>query len=108
MKPVSDYDVEYLYEQVFVDQDFGNLQWAPLDILRLHWPKDGLLVEPGETETEIFDFVVQRDVRSVAITTYFYNSRVVGKIPDDVKLDAMATQEKIPALSPGKRSTGLG
>ncbi len=94
VKPVSDDDVEYLYEQVFVDQDFGNLQWATLDMLRLHWPKDGLLVEPGETETEIFDFVVQRDVRSVAITTYFYNSRVVGKIPDDVKLDAVARRKK--------------
>ena len=94
VKPVSDDDVEHLYEQVFVDQDFGNLQWAPLDTLRLHWPKDGLLVEPGETETEIFDFVVQRDVRSVAITTYFYNSRVVGKIPDDVKLDAVTRRKK--------------
>ena len=94
VKPVSDDDVEYLYQQVFVDQDFGNLQWAPLDTLRLHWPKDGLLVEPGETETEIFDFVVQRDVRSVAITTYFYNSRVVGKIPDDVKLDAVTRRKK--------------
>lgn len=92
VKPVSDDDVEYLYQQVFVDQDFGNLQWAPLDTLRLHWPKDGLLVEPGETE--IFDFVVQRDVRSVAITTYFYNSRVVGKIPDDVKLDAVTRRKK--------------
>ena len=94
VKPISDDDVEYLYQQVFVDQDFGNLQWTPLDTLRLHWPKDGLLVEPGETETEIFDFVVQREMRSVAITTYFYNSRVVGKIPDAIKLDAVTRRKK--------------
>ena len=78
-------------------------QWPPLDTLRLHWPKDGLLVEPGETETEIFDFVVQRDVRSVAITTYFYNSRVVGKIRDDVKSRRSdQTQETRPWAGDGK------
>ena len=94
IRPVSDEDVEYLYRQVFVDQVFDNLQWPPLDTTRLRWPRDGLLVEPGETETEIFDFVVQRDVQSVAITTYFYNSRVVGNIPDGIKLDAVARTKK--------------
>ena len=83
VRPVSDEDIERLYRQVFVAQEQGRFQWFNLDQLRHHWDQDGLLVEPGETETEIFDFVVRRDVESVAVTTYFYNARVVGQIPDD-------------------------
>ena len=89
VKPITDSDVEYLYQEAFSEQEYTDFQWPYLDGLRHRWDKDGLLVEPGETETEIFDFIVQRDVESVVVTTYFYNSRVVGKIPDDVALDAV-------------------
>ena len=94
IRPVSDEDVEYLYGQVFVEQDFAYLQWPDLDVLRHRWDRNGLLVEPGEAETEIFDFVVNRDVESVAIATYFYNSRVVGRIPADVELNSVVRPNK--------------
>ena len=94
VKPISDDDVESLYEKMFIQEEFANLQWISLDMLRHHWNKDGLLVEPGEMETETFDFVVQKGVESVAITTYFYNSRVVGKIPDEIELGAVARRRK--------------
>ncbi len=83
VSPVSDGDIERLYQQVFVAQEHGRFQWFDLDILRHHWDQDSLLVEPGETETEIFDLVVGREVESVAITTYFYNSRVVDQVHVD-------------------------
>lgn len=94
VRPISDEDVEVLYEQVFVDQEFANVQWPDLGTLRHRWNRDGLLVEPGEIETENFDFIVQRGVESVAVTTYFYNSRVVGKIPDDTELDAVKRRKR--------------
>ena len=94
VKPISNADVEVLYEQVFVDQEFANVQWPLLSTLRHRWEQDGLLVEPGETETENFDFIVQRGVESVAVTTYFYNSRVVGKIPDDTELDTVKRRKR--------------
>ena len=94
VKPISDADVEVLYEQVFVNQTFMNVQWPSLGTQRHRWDRDGLLVEPGETETEVFDFVVQRDVESVAITTYFYNERVVGQLPTDIELDAVKRRER--------------
>ena len=87
IKPISDGDIEFLYAQVFVDKEFANLQWTDLDVLRHRWGRDGLLVEPGETETEIFDFVVRKEIKSVALTTYFYNARVVGKIPNKTELN---------------------
>ena len=94
IRPVTDDDVEFLYDQVFVERGSDNLEWPYLDVLRHRWDRDGLLVEPGETETEIFDFIVQRDVESVAVTTYFYNSRVVGPLPDDSELDTVKRRNR--------------
>ena len=84
--PVLDEEIENLYAQVFVDEKQTYLQWATLDNARRSWDEDGLVVEPGESETETYEFIVSRDVESVAITTHFYNSRVLGKIPDDTEL----------------------
>ncbi len=86
VRPVSDGDIERLYEQVFVEREQYGFQWAYLDWIRNRWGKDQLHVEPGEIETETFDFVVQRNVESVAVTTYFYNSRVVGNLSDHADL----------------------
>lgn len=94
VRPVEDADVERLYEQVYVDKSFANLQWSPLDSLRHSWEQDGLLVEPGEIETEIFEFIVERSIQSVAITTYFYNARVVGKIRPDMELDKVQRRKR--------------
>lgn len=94
VSPATDDDVEYLYEEVFDIQQFANVQWPYLDGVRHRWDKDGLLVEPGETETEIFDFIVQKEVQSVIVNTYFYNSRVVGKIPDNIELDAAERRKR--------------
>lgn len=82
--PVSDKDVENLYAQVFVDEEQTYLQWATLDDARRTWGEDEFVVEPGESETETYEFIVSKHVESVAVTTYFYNSRVLGKIPDDI------------------------
>lgn len=94
VRPAEDADVERLYEQVYVDKSFANLQWTPLDSLRHSWEQDGLLVEPGEIETEIFDFIVERSIQSVAIRTYFYNARVVGEIPPDIELDDVQRRKR--------------
>ena len=95
VNPISDTDVELLHEQVFVDHEVTDLQWADLALLRHQWDRDGLLVEPGEIDTETFDFVVRRDVESVAVTTYFYNTRVVGKIPDETNLALVKRRKKL-------------
>ena len=95
VRPISDADVELLHAQVFVDHEVTNLQWADLALIRHQWDRDGLLVEPGEIDTETFDFVVRRDVESVAVTTYFYNARVVGNIPDETDLAVVKRRKKL-------------
>lgn len=72
--PVLDQDVESLYAQVFVDGEYNDLQWPTLYEFPRVWGKDELIVEPGESHPETFEFVVSTAVDSVSIYTYFYNS----------------------------------
>ena len=84
--PSVDEDVEELYASVFLDHEHEDLQWPTLEQARRTWDEDELIVEPRESETETFEFIVSTDVESIVITSYFYNSRVLGKIPDDIEL----------------------
>ena len=73
--PVSDDEVESLYAQVFIDNEHNHFQWATLDEIVLNWNQGELMVEPGESQPETYEFIVSADVKSVVIYTYFYNSR---------------------------------
>ena len=84
--PIENEEIEELYVEAFLQtpetsETPGYIQWPTLDFFSTSWEKDGLTVEPGEKETQAFEFIVSREVESVIITTYLYNSRVVGKIP---------------------------
>ena len=83
LSPSSDEDVDGLYDGLSIERKQQYLQWPTREKFRRSWEKDELIVEPGESETEIFEFIVSRDIESVLLTTYFYNSRVLGKIPKD-------------------------
>lgn len=77
--PVSDKDVDALYaqySQAFEEEENESIQWPTLDEVPLTWDKDVLIVEPGESHQETCEFIVSREVQSVIIYTYFYNSRV--------------------------------
>ena len=83
--PSLDENVEELYASVFLDHEYEDLQWPTLEQARRAWDEDELIVEPRESETDTFEFIVSTDVESIVITTYFYNSRVLGKIPDEIE-----------------------
>ena len=94
--PSLDEDVEELYASVFLDHEHEDLQWPTLEQARRAWDEDELIVEPRESETETFELIVSTDVDSIVITTYFYNSRVLGKIPDDIEpRDAPRLRERL-------------
>ena len=106
--PSLDEDVEELYASVFLDHEHEDLQWPTLEQARRAWDEDELIVEPRESETETFEFIVSTDVESIVITTYFYNSRVLGKIPGRHRAQgrAEAAREAAP-LARGQRAAGL-
>ena len=74
--PIDDEDIESMYAGVFVDRDHGNLRWPTLDGVDRAWNKGELIVEPGESHPETYEFIVSMDVESVIIYTYFYNPAV--------------------------------
>ena len=82
--PSSDEEIEELYADVFAEGQETYLQWRTLEDVRRIWGEDALAVEPGESETETYEFILARHIESVAITTFFYNSRVLGKVPENV------------------------
>ena len=76
VSPVSDEEAESLYARTFDDREDDNLQWPVLQDLQRVWGKSELVVEPGESHEETFEFVIREsDYKSVLIYTYFYNPR---------------------------------
>ena len=73
--PVSDEQVETLYEEVFIDNNRQQLQWTTLEQIQREWESDELIVEPGEAHPETFEFIVSKDIEAVLIYTYFRNPR---------------------------------
>ena len=75
LSPTSNELVELQYDQMFVKGDYNSLQWPILDEVEGDWSKGELVVEPGESHSETFEFIVLDDVESVIAYTYFYNPR---------------------------------
>ena len=73
--PETDEEIEELYTQVFTDKEHEDFQWATLERIEGSWRKGELIVEPGESHPETYEFVVSRSVECVLIYTYFYDSR---------------------------------
>lgn len=83
--PLDDDELTQLYAQSFDDAvsanaDAEDIQWETLDEIRGVWNKDELIVEPGSVATLTIEFIVPKDIQAVLITTYLYNTRVMGKI----------------------------
>ena len=75
--PASDEEVESLYAQVFVDKKHKEIQWPTIVEDHSSWQKAEFIIEPGELHHETVEFIVEaKDVQSVLIYTYFYNSRL--------------------------------
>lgn len=74
VSPISDEEAESLYARVFEDREYETLPWPVLEEFERLWSKSELIVEPGESHAETFEFIVRAsDFRSVLIYTYFYN-----------------------------------
>ena len=73
ISPLSDEEIEPLYEQVFEDQDYEHIQWPTLEEIEREFGEGELIVEPGESHPETFEFILPRRYGSVMVYTYFYN-----------------------------------
>lgn len=74
--PLSDDDAAQRYGEVFVGRQQMNIQWETLDEYIRTWEESELVVEPGESHPETFEFLLREpSYNSVLIYTYFYNVR---------------------------------
>ena len=78
--PVSDDEIEPLYGQTFADKEHESIQWPTLEEVNRDWERGELVVEPGESHPETYEFIVSTAVESVMIYTYFYNPRFPQRI----------------------------
>ena len=60
--PTSDEEIRELNSKVFVDQEYKHLQWPTLWEVDHNWDVNGLIVEPGESHRETYEFIVSKDV----------------------------------------------
>ena len=71
--PLADPEVEQLYAQVFIDNEESSIQWTSYDELERSWGKGELIIEPGESHHEAYEFIVSREIDSVVVYAYFHN-----------------------------------
>ena len=72
--PLPDEDIERLYAQVFVDHEEDSIQWPTYDEAPRAWGKGELIIEPGESHRETYEFIVSREIQSIIVYAYFHNS----------------------------------
>ena len=75
ISPTSDKEIRELNSKVFVDKEYKHLQWPTLWEVDQNWDANGLIVEPGESHHETYEFIVPREVTSILVYAYFYNLR---------------------------------
>lgn len=85
LAPVDGEMAERLFEEIFDKDLYESPKWVILRERRLEWSRYGLIVEPGEKATVTFEHIVSDAIESVLITTFFYNTRVFGKIPSEME-----------------------
>ena len=73
--PVSDPEVELLYDAVFVHREYDDFQWPSLDEVERRWERDECVVEPGEMHQELCEFIVSSGIETVMLYTFFTNSK---------------------------------
>ena len=73
--PISDEEIEDLYAQVFIHRKQKDFQWPTIEEATLTWKKNELVVEPGESHQETWEFVVSSEVQSLLVYEYFYNPK---------------------------------
>ena len=85
LAPVDGDMAERLFDETIDKVIYESPKWDLLTERRLEWTPDEFIVEPGEMATSTFEHIVSDAVESVHITTFFYNTRVLGKIPSEME-----------------------
>ena len=71
--PTTDEEIESLYAEVFESPIHDHLQWPTLEEVDLTWESGALVIEPGESHRETYEFIISSDVQIALVYTFFEN-----------------------------------
>ena len=74
IQPLSDEDVEDRYVEAFREDGNAYIEWPILDDITRRLGPNEIVVEPGADHHETCEFIVSRDVETVLVYSYFFNS----------------------------------
>ena len=79
--PISDAQIQDLYKQAFVGPPnvdetpmTASIQWPTIEYSTKEWDENPLIIEPGESYNETFEFITDTHANTFLIYTYFHNS----------------------------------
>ena len=72
--PVTDQDVERVYEEAFAGEFVEDFGWPVLEEEVREWKRGELVIEPGEVHREVLEFIISNEIDTVQVYTYYYNS----------------------------------
>ena len=73
ISPLADADIEQLYYDAFSDDDDVSIWWPTLEEIEHPWDEGELIVEPSESHSETYEFIIGADIETILVYTYFYN-----------------------------------
>ncbi len=72
--PISDSEIKDLYDQAFDGPPkIASIQWPTIEDFTQEWDDNPLVIEPGESHKETFEFITDTHATTFLIYTYFHN-----------------------------------
>ena len=89
ISPLSDEEVEALYYEYSLGQDNENyILWPTYSEINNTWSSGSFVVEPGEIETEVYEFIVPNELERVLVYSSFTDDEPLQyDIVDDQAVD---------------------
>ncbi len=75
ISPTTDEAIERVYEEAFAGEYIQDFSWAVLEEEFREWREDELTIEPGEIHREVLEFIISREVHTIQVYTFYYNSK---------------------------------
>ena len=73
ISPLPDTYIESLYEDAYKDEKTDTIEWPAMEQINREWQEGKLLIEPSETHSEVYEFIVSTDCETILVSTYFHN-----------------------------------
>ena len=75
VSPLTDEQIEILYEDATVDNQNPSIWWPTLDEIDKYWDDGEIIIEPNESHSHTYEFIVGAENKTIMVYAYFYNSK---------------------------------